>query len=626
MKKCLAFVLCFVMLAAMLPAVQPHAAQADGRYLEINETNFPDAEFRDWIVNNLDVSGNASGGYYMTEAQAAAVTVIECGTGEIASLRGVEHFPNLEELYCDPFTFSESGALTSVDLSANIKLKVVDLACNQLGSIDVTMLKDLEDLSVGFTGVSTLDVTQNTKLARLTINATNLTAVDLSHNPLLDWLDLCDSPIQKIDISGCPNMMAYYRAGERELDLPYLAGKHVYGPGDESVLYNLAFSDGTTVKTVTVHATAVCGETPVGDVAVSPEDIIFPGEQFTLTAPDAEGYAFAGWYGYFVNWLGDEYYDFITDTKVYTASTEKEEVTYVAEYSVTSGECGDGVYWTFDESTGTLTIYGTGEISNTMGWFDLQYVIRRVVVGDGVTCIPGSAFDLLPNLVSAHIGRSVAEIGWNPFAWSHNLQEITVDPNNSSFRVTDGVLFSMDGTELYAYPPQKDGSSYVIPDSVTWIKGNAFCAARKLTSVTIPDSVTVIDGWSFSGSGLTSVTIPDGVENVWGGAFENCTALETVVIEGSETYFGYNDGAEGDGAFADCQKLRSLTIPCDQHPYEHTFRGCYSLEELHLTAGSGEINVYMIEDLLFWYWYTEDMYWDEEEQGCLRSPIGSRCP
>ncbi len=280
----------------------------------------------------------------------------------------------------------------------------------------------------------------------------------------------------------------------------------------------------------------------------------------------------------------------------------------------TSGQCGDNAYWSLDESTGILTISGTGEISNTMGWYDLQDDIRRVVVEDGITYIPGSAFDLLQNLVSAHIGRSVAEIGWNPFAWSLNLQEITVDSNNTSFRVTDGVLFSMDGTELYAYPPQKDGNSYVIPDGVTWIKTNAFCAARKLNSVTIPDSVTIIDGWSFSGSELTSVTIPESVENVWGGAFEECTALETVVIEGSETHFGYTDGYEGSGAFTNCINLRSLTIPCDQWPYEHTFTGCYSLEELHLTVGSGEINTYMIEDLLFWYRKYESWIWDEETE------------
>ena len=30
----------------------------------------------------------------------------------------------------------------------------------------------------------------------------------------------------------------------------------------------------------------------------------------------------------------------------------------------TSGQCGDDLYWSFDEETGTLTITGSGEMSN----------------------------------------------------------------------------------------------------------------------------------------------------------------------------------------------------------------------------------------------------------------------
>ena len=289
--------------------------------------------------------------------------------------------------------------------------------------------------------------------------------------------------------------------------------------------------------------------------------------------------------------------------------------TAVAE-GETSGECGDGVYWAFDETTGTLTISGTGEISVSYWnppWEAYKDGVNRVVVGDGVTYIPGSAFAELTNLVSAHIGRSVAEIGWNPFAWSRNLKEITVDPNNTSFRIVDGALISMDGTALYAYPPQKDGSSYVIPDGVTWIKGNAFSAAKKLNSVTIPNSVTIIDGWSFSESGLTSVTIPESVTDVYGEAFNACTSLETVIVHGKDTnLWGDGDGCEG--VFENCPNLRSVTMPCSISTGEHTFRGCYSLEELHLTVGSGEINPYMIEDLLFWYHYTEFYCWNEETQ------------
>ncbi len=596
----------------------------EDRYLEINRTNFPDDNFQQWVIENLPVSGNEIDGYYMTEAQVAGVTEIECGNGEVASLCGIEHFTNLETLYCDPFTFSMSGAITSVDLSANTKLKVVDLSCHPLNAIDVTMLPDLEELAVGFTNVSTLDVTKNTKLARLTINATGLSTIDLSQNPLLDWLDLCDAPIQKLDISGCPNMMAYYRAGERHLDLPYLQGKHVYGPGNEDVQYNLAFSDGTTVLTVALTAYARCGETEIGSVAVSPEGIIFPGEQFTLTAPEVEGYTFLGWYR-----NGSE--QMLSDELVYTTSTREEEISFVAAYqenTTDGGPCGeqggDNVYWVYDKTTYTLTIAGNGKVEANSAeppWYKYVYDIRKIVVEDGVTSVPGGLFCDARELTSVELGKDVSELKWNPFAWCDKLASIVVDPGNETFRTVDGVLITADGKRIVAYPAQLEGSSYAIPDGVTEIGANAFCTAKNLTSVTIPDSVTAIDGYAFAQSGLTSVTVPASVENVWGGAFEACAALETVVIEGSTTGFGYNDGAEEEGAFIDCSNLRSLTIPCDQHPYERTFAGCYSLEELHLTAGSGEINVSLIGDLLFWYRYTEYWYWDEEAQDWVEGPL-----
>ena len=282
----------------------------------------------------------------------------------------------------------------------------------------------------------------------------------------------------------------------------------------------------------------------------------------------------------------------------------------------TSGTCGDNLTWTLTDD-GTLTISGTGEMD--VYWWDLPWNdynddICRVIIEDGVTSIAGSAFSGCYNLVSAQIGKDVGEISWNPFSWCGKFEQITVDSCNTAYQVVDGVLFSMDGKELVTYPPQKDGSSYAIPDGVTWVKGNAFCTAKKLESVSIPATVTVIDGYSFAETGLKSVTIPDTVENVWGGAFEACTALGTVVIEGSETHFGFNDGAEDDGAFTNCPNLRSLTIPCDQWPYEHTFTGCYSLEELHLTVGTGEMNADMIRDLLYWYYFSEYYYWNEETQ------------
>ena len=57
-----------------------------------------------------------------------------------------------------------------------------------------------------------------------------------------------------------------------------------------------------------------------------------------------------------------------------------------------SGSCGDNLTWTFVESTGTLTISGSGEMayyysSNDIPWANYKENIKKVIVQDGVASI-----------------------------------------------------------------------------------------------------------------------------------------------------------------------------------------------------------------------------------------------
>jgi hypothetical protein len=85
-----------------------------------------------------------------------------------------------------------------------------------------------------------------------------------------------------------------------------------------------------------------------------------------------------------------------------------------------SGKCGDNLTWTYTESTQTLTIVGTGAITNfssyiVVPWYSLRGVIKHVVIGDGVTSIGNYAFYDCGALVSVTIGNTVATIGYNAF-------------------------------------------------------------------------------------------------------------------------------------------------------------------------------------------------------------------
>ena len=107
-KKLLSILLCLVMVVGSLPT----AAFAAG-YVEINETNFPDAKFRSFVKENLDKNKDD----ILDAMEIAAVKMIEANNMGIKSLEGVGFFTALETLKC------WDNELTGLDLSKNTALK-----------------------------------------------------------------------------------------------------------------------------------------------------------------------------------------------------------------------------------------------------------------------------------------------------------------------------------------------------------------------------------------------------------------------------------------------------------------------------------------------------------------------
>ena len=240
---------------------------------------------------------------------------------------------------------------------------------------------------------------------------------------------------------------------------------------------------------------------------------------------------------------------------------------------LTSGSCGANVTYTFDSTTGTLTISGTGKMkdydSSNKSPFYCNENIKSVIIKDGVTSIAGFAFYGCSSLASVTIPNSVTSIGWRAFYGCSSLTSITIPDS-----VTSIGWCAFYGCSSLA--------SITIPDSVTGVGDYTFRGCTSLTSITIPDSVTSIGSYAFYGcSSLASITIPDSVTSIGRDAFYGCSSLASITILNPNCKMsaaGINwettiQGFKGSSAIAYAKSNRNsyVEIRCDQYGLQHSY-------------------------------------------------------
>ena len=222
-----------------------------------------------------------------------------------------------------------------------------------------------------------------------------------------------------------------------------------------------------------------------------------------------------------------------------------------------SGRCGDNVYWTFDENAGELVISGEGEM------WDYSYRtpfsdgnIKNVVIEDGVTSIGDGAFYNCMLIKSISIPASLESIGKEVFMSTAFLKEIILDEKNQYFVVEDGVLFNKYKTTLIMYPPNKDGTTYTVPNTVETIGEYAFAFCLKLEKINIPDSVKHIDFGAFAYSrSLKEINLPIYIEDQYmRGVFWHCIRLEKLIFPNNLEHIHYE-------AFQWSVSLEEINLP-----------------------------------------------------------------
>lgn len=106
--------------------------------------------------------------------------------------------PNLKNLYA-----SSTGFAVAPDLSKNTKLETVSFGRAEFSTIDVSKNTELKSLSVGGNVFNSLDVTNNSKLTDLSVTGT-ITTLDLTKSTQLETLSIENTKIASIDVTNCP--------------------------------------------------------------------------------------------------------------------------------------------------------------------------------------------------------------------------------------------------------------------------------------------------------------------------------------------------------------------------------------------------------------------------------------
>lgn len=136
---------------------------------------------------------------------------------------------------------------------------------------------------------------------------------------------------------------------------------------------------------------------------------------------------------------------------------------YALDVNIASGTCGEGLSWSLDGYT--LTISGSGEMDDSSPWEENKNHIEHVVLTGGVRYVGQKAFYDFDRLKTVDFGDSLVEIGKQAFYGCKNLEYIHLP---ATFRTFGAESFR--GCENLAYV-YCDGGMPRFNDSCLWTGG-----------------------------------------------------------------------------------------------------------------------------------------------------------
>ena len=210
-----------------------------------------------------------------------------------------------------------------------------------------------------------------------------------------------------------------------------------------------------------------------------------------------------------------------------------------------TGSCGESVTWSFDETTGVLTISGTGDMYTNYvpydqwGYYQYKDEITEVVVEEGITYISECAFGPFdPN----------AKLCREPPIYSQ-LTKLTL---SSSVKSIGSFAFYKSGL-----------TSVTFSEGIETIGDAAFKYTSLLGNLILPKSLNRIGDHAFRSTNITSINLNEGM-NLGGGAFRDCDYIKEVTIPSNvyfnATYLDSSNAPRQNCGFSQCDSLEKVII------------------------------------------------------------------
>lgn len=196
------------------------SAQADpvgSEFVEINDTNFPDPVFQQYVKDNIDTADTTSGQKdgRLSKAERDAVTTISIDNQNCTDLTGIAYFANLTTLSC------KQNRLNELDLKYNVNLTELDCSYNHLTTLDVSNNAKLRILECSNDDMEKLNLGDITNLRWLLCPENNLTELDVSKNRYLERLHCRYNNLRRLVIGNTCSLTMLYLLGNHltSLDL-----------------------------------------------------------------------------------------------------------------------------------------------------------------------------------------------------------------------------------------------------------------------------------------------------------------------------------------------------------------------------------------------------------------------